>query len=104
MASADDVRRMFDEIEAHLGKVDRNGKQRRYPTKVMPLAQHSDELFEQNFNIHARSQHHQSRPGRGRRIVISGNAVGKLPAKRRAGERKNSKLTIDTKHLVSSIR
>ncbi|MDP9691707.1 UNVERIFIED_ORG: 3-oxoacyl-[acyl-carrier protein] reductase [Pseudomonas mohnii] len=53
VASADDVRRMFDETEAHLGKVDVLVNNAGI-LKVMPLAQHSDELFEQNFNIHAR--------------------------------------------------
>lgn len=53
VASADDVRRMFDETEAQLGKVDVLVNNAGI-LKVMPLARHSDELFEQNFNIHAR--------------------------------------------------
>lgn len=53
VSSAVDVRRMFDETEAQLGKVDvliNNAG----TLQVMPLAQHSDELFDQTFAINTR--------------------------------------------------
>jgi 3-oxoacyl-[acyl-carrier protein] reductase len=53
VANADDVRRIFDEAENQLGKIDVLVNNAGI-LKVQPLAQHSDELFEQTFNIHAR--------------------------------------------------
>lgn len=53
VASAADIKRLFDETEQQLGKVDvliNNAG----IMKTMPLAQHTDELYEQTFNIHAR--------------------------------------------------
>ncbi len=44
---------MFDETETQLGKVDVLVNNAGI-LKVLPLAQHTDELFDQNFNIHAR--------------------------------------------------
>lgn len=81
VANAEDVRRMFDETEAQLGKVDvliNNAG----ILKVMPLAQHSDELFEQTFNIHARGTFNTLREAAtrlndgGRIVNFSSSTVG----------------------------
>lgn len=81
VANADDVRRMFDEVETRFGKVDvlvNNAG----TLKVLPLAQHSDELFEQNFNIHARGTFNTLREAAtrlnsgGRIINFSSSTVG----------------------------
>ncbi|OOQ42030.1 3-ketoacyl-ACP reductase [Pseudomonas fluorescens] len=81
VANADDVRRMFDEVETQFGKVDvlvNNAG----TLKVLPLAQHSDELFEQNFNIHARGTFNTLREAAtrlnsgGRIINFSSSTVG----------------------------
>ncbi len=81
VASAEDVRRMFDEIEAQLGKVDVLVNNAGI-LKVMPLAQHSDELFDQTFNIHARGTFNTMREAAtrlndgGRIINFSSSTVG----------------------------
>lgn len=81
VANADDVRRMFDEVEAHLGKVDVLVNNAGI-LKVIPLAQHSDELFEQTFNIHARGTFNTLREAAtrlndgGRIINFSSSTVG----------------------------
>ncbi|WP_447787894.1 MULTISPECIES: SDR family oxidoreductase [Pseudomonas] len=81
VANADDVRRLFDETEAHLGKVDvliNNAG----ILNVMPLAQHTDELFDQTFNIHARGTFNTLREAAtrlnsgGRIINFSSSTVG----------------------------
>ena len=53
VANAADVGRMFDEAEAQLGKVDVLVNNAGI-LNVLPLAQHSDELFEQTFAINTR--------------------------------------------------
>lgn len=53
IGNATDVKRLFDETEAHLGKVDvliNNAG----ILKILPLAQHTDELFERTFAINTR--------------------------------------------------
>ena len=81
VANADDVRRMFDETETQLGKVDVLVNNAGI-LKVMPLAQHSDELFDQNFNIHARGTFNTLREAAtrlnsgGRIINFSSSTVG----------------------------
>lgn len=81
VANAEDVRRMFDETEAQLGKVDVLVNNAGI-LKVMPLAQHSDEMFEQTFNIHARGTFNTLREAAtrlnsgGRIINFSSSTVG----------------------------
>ena len=81
VANADDVRRMFDEVETQFGKVDVLVNNAGI-LKVLPLAQHSDELFEQNFNIHARGTFNTLREAAtrlnsgGRIINFSSSTVG----------------------------
>ena len=81
VASAEDVRRMFDGTETLLGKVDVLVNNAGI-LKVMPLAQHSDELFDLNFNIHARGTFNTmreaaSRMNAGGRIInFSSSTVG----------------------------
>lgn len=53
VASSTDVARLFDETEQQLGKVDVLVNNAGI-LKVLPLAQHSDELFEQTFAINTR--------------------------------------------------
>jgi 3-oxoacyl-[acyl-carrier protein] reductase len=53
VANAADVNRMFNETEAQLGKVDVLVNNAGI-LNVLPLAQHSDELFEQTFAINTR--------------------------------------------------
>lgn len=53
VASSADVARLFDETEQQLGKVDVLVNNAGI-LKVLPLAQHSDELFEQTFAINTR--------------------------------------------------
>ncbi|PQO99038.1 3-ketoacyl-ACP reductase [Pseudomonas frederiksbergensis] len=81
VANTDDVRRLFDETETQLGKVDvliNNAG----ILKVLPLAQHSDELFDQTFNIHARGTFNTLREAAtrlnngGRIINFSSSTVG----------------------------
>ncbi|CAG8872765.1 SDR family oxidoreductase [Pseudomonas fluorescens] len=81
VANADEVRRMFDEVETQFGKVDVLVNNAGI-LKVLPLAQHSDELFEQNFNIHARGTFNTLREAAtrlnsgGRIINFSSSTVG----------------------------
>ena len=81
VANADDVRRMFDETETQLGKVDVLVNNAGI-LKVMPLAQHTDELFEQTFNIHARGTFNTLREAAtrlnsgGRIVNFSSSTVG----------------------------
>ncbi len=53
VANADDVRRLFDETEKHLGKADVLVNNAGI-LKTLPLADTSDELFEQTFAINVR--------------------------------------------------
>jgi 3-oxoacyl-[acyl-carrier protein] reductase len=53
VSKADDVRRIFDSVEQRLGKVDVLVNNAGI-LRIMPLAQSSDELFEQSFAINAR--------------------------------------------------
>ncbi|RJG12063.1 SDR family oxidoreductase [Pseudomonas cavernicola] len=53
VANAEDVRRLFDEAEQHLGKVDVLVNNAGI-LKTVPLAETSDELFEQTFGINTR--------------------------------------------------
>lgn len=81
VANAEDVRRLFDETEAQLGKVDVLVNNAGI-LKVMPLAQHTDELFDQTFNIHARGTFNTLREAAtrlnsgGRIINFSSSTVG----------------------------
>ena len=81
VANADDVRRMFDEVETQFGKVDVLVNNAGI-LQVLPLAQHSDEMFEQNFNIHARGTFNTLREAAtrlnsgGRIINFSSSTVG----------------------------
>ncbi|SEO99168.1 SDR family oxidoreductase [Pseudomonas sp. NFACC39-1] len=81
VSSAVDVRRMFDETEAQLGKVDvliNNAG----TLQVMPLAQHSDELFDQTFAINTRGTFNTLREAAtrlsdgGRIVNFSSSTVG----------------------------
>ncbi len=81
VASGEDVRRLFDETEAKLGKVDvliNNAG----ILKVLPLAQHSDELFEQTFAINTRGTFNTLREAAtrlndgGRIVNFSSSTVG----------------------------
>jgi 3-oxoacyl-[acyl-carrier protein] reductase len=81
VARAEDVRQMFDQTQAQLGTVDVLVNNAGI-LKVLPLAEHSDELFEQTFNIHARGTFNTMReaatrmnPG-GRIINFSSSTVG----------------------------
>ncbi len=81
VANADDVRRLFDETEAQLGKVDALINNAGI-LNVMPLAQYTDELFDQTFNIHARGTFNTLREAAtrlnsgGRIINFSSSTVG----------------------------
>ncbi|MBT2297299.1 SDR family oxidoreductase [Pseudomonas fluorescens] len=81
VSSAVDVRRMFDETEAQLGKADvliNNAG----TLQVMPLAQHSDELFDQTFAINTRGTFNTLREAAtrlndgGRIVNFSSSTVG----------------------------
>ena len=81
VSSAGDVKRLFDEAEAQLGKVDvliNNAG----VLKVLPLAQHSDELYEQTFNINTKGTFNTLREaatrlnGGGRIVNFSSSTVG----------------------------
>ena len=81
VANTDDVRRLFDETEAQLGKVDALINNAGI-LNVMPLAQYTDELFDQTFNIHARGTFNTLREAAtrlnsgGRIINFSSSTVG----------------------------
>lgn len=81
VANANDVARLFDETEQQLGKVDvliNNAG----VLKVLPLAQHSDEDFEQTFNINTRGTFNTLREAAtrlnsgGRIVNFSSSTVG----------------------------
>lgn len=81
VANATDVARLFDDAEQQLGKVDvliNNAG----ILKVMPLAQHSDALYDQTFNINTRGTFNTlreaaTRLNNGGRIVnFSSSTVG----------------------------
>ncbi|MCQ6259048.1 SDR family oxidoreductase [Pseudomonas sp. Q11] len=81
VSSAGDVRRLFDETEAQLGKVDvliNNAG----TLQVMPLAQHTDELFDQTFAINTRGTFNTLREAAarlndgGRIVNFSSSTVG----------------------------
>ena len=76
-----DVKRLFDETEQQLGKVDvliNNAG----VLKVLPLAQHSDELYDQTFDINTKGTFNTLREaatrlnGGGRIINFSSSTVG----------------------------
>ncbi|VVN77529.1 SDR family oxidoreductase [Pseudomonas fluorescens] len=81
VANAADVRRMFDETEAQLGKVDVLVNNAGI-LNVLPLAQHSDELFEQTFAINTRGTFNTLREAAtrlnagGRIVNFSSSTVG----------------------------
>lgn len=81
VASASDVRRLFEETETQLGKVDvliNNAG----ILKVLPLAEHSDELYEQTFAINTRGTFNTLREAAtrlndgGRIVNFSSSTVG----------------------------
>lgn len=81
VANANDVARLFDETEQQLGKVDvlvNNAG----VLKVLPLAQYSDEDFEQTFNINTRGTFNTLREAAtrlnsgGRIVNFSSSTVG----------------------------
>ena len=81
VANAADVKRLFDETEQQLGKVDvliNNAG----VLKVLPLAQHSDELYDQTFDINTQGTFNTLREaatrlnGGGRIINFSSSTVG----------------------------
>lgn len=81
VANAADVRRMFDETEAQLGKVDVLVNNAGI-LNVLPLAQHNDELFEQTFAINTRGTFNTLREAAtrlnagGRIVNFSSSTVG----------------------------
>ncbi|MDT8907982.1 3-oxoacyl-[acyl-carrier protein] reductase [Pseudomonas sp. NFACC09-4] len=81
VSCAADVRRMFDETETHLGKVDLLVNNAGI-LQVLPLAQHSDELFEQTFAINTRGTFNTLREAAtrlndgGRIVNFSSSTVG----------------------------
>lgn len=81
VANAEDVRHLFDETETQLGKVDvlvNNAG----TLKVLPLAQHTDELFEQTFATNTRGTFNTLREAAtrmndgGRIVNFSSSTVG----------------------------
>lgn len=81
VAKAADVKRLFDETEAQLGKVDVLVNNAGI-LGALPLAQHTDELFDKNFDIHAKGTFHGLREAAtrlndgGRIVNFSSTAVG----------------------------
>src|SRR5476651_2408372 len=81
VASSADVARLFDETEQQLGKVDVLVNNAGI-LKVLPLAQHSDELFEQTFAINTRGTFNTLREAAtrmndgGRIVNFSSSTVG----------------------------
>ncbi|QXI28772.1 SDR family oxidoreductase [Pseudomonas vanderleydeniana] len=81
VANAADVARMFDEIELQLGKVDVLVNNAGI-LKVLPLAEHSDELYEQTFAINTRGTFNTLREAAkrmnddGRIVNFSSSTVG----------------------------
>ncbi|PMV18128.1 MULTISPECIES: SDR family oxidoreductase [unclassified Pseudomonas] len=81
VANPADITRLFDQAEAQLGKVDvliNNAG----ILKTLPLAQHSDELYNQNFDIHTRGTFNALREAAtrlndgGRIVNFSSSTVG----------------------------
>ena len=81
VANAADVARLFTETEQHLGKVDVLINNAGMLT-VMPLAQHSDELYDQTFNINTKGTFNTLREAAtrlnsgGRIVNFSSSTVG----------------------------
>ena len=81
VANAADVKRLFDETEQQLGKVDvliNNAG----VLKILPLAQHSDELYDQTFDINTKGTFNTLREAAtrlnsgGRIVNFSSSTVG----------------------------
>lgn len=76
-----DIKRLFDETETQLGKVDVLVNNAGI-LKTLPLAQHNDELYNQNFDIHTRGTFNALREAAtrlndgGRIVNFSSSTVG----------------------------